>query len=362
MIWNLGVPIVRRKLNKKYTYSFHEENPEPEEGFLLLGNHVHHADAFLMALNLKQPVSFMADREAASFSSYMGGLLTGTIFRSLGTEDMKAIRKAHTLINRGHSVGIFPEGRRSWDGRGRSDLHKTARLAKLFHAPLRLVRVEGLYLNQPRWAAQARQVPVDLYFKTITLNELDTLSVSELSEVLAPYLLHDEIKAAAGRRVEGDAFAEGVENLLWLCPACHSMDSLKGEGNRIVCQNCGAGSLLNGNLQLSGSPFADLGEWNEWQGNHKFEKKEILLSFEAELSSKREPALSTGKGELILQDGMLLFRIENRTMRFPLHELHSYNVLFNSQFYFTYGTKRFCLRTADKSLYKLLQICDALPR
>lgn len=363
LVWGAAKIFFKRSLESRYGCVLHREDSEPAEPYLLLANHTHHVDAFLIGLNLDRPIRFMADRESSSLVKYLAGLGAGVFFRRLGRGDLEAIRKAHRLIRRGWSVGIFPDGRRTWDGESASDLVQTARLAKLFDRAVRLVRVEGLYRRKPRWALHGRSGESHLYFQTLSRETVRNFSVRELALAMEPWLHYNEIKAEKDRPLTGDRVAEGVENLLWLCPECGGMDSLYGRDDLIICRQCRREWRLDPDLTIRTGPFEDLKDWSDWQKSRipalveQSDEEEILLSPESRFRETSRRGRREREGTLFLCGETLVFREKKGgVFSVPLSKIRFSHVLFNHHYYFSVGIRRYRLTLPGKAALKLRQL------
>lgn len=92
---------------------------------MLCCNHTSFADPVLMLVTFPRPIYFMAKEEL--FRNKLVGWFLGKVMGAFpvnrGTGDTRAIDTARNILNKGHVLGIFPEGTRSKTGelgRGKS--------------------------------------------------------------------------------------------------------------------------------------------------------------------------------------------------------------------------------------------------
>ena len=80
---------------------------------IFICNHIHMLDPVIIALVSPRVIHFMAKKEL--FSSKLGNLFFRLAFVfpvDRGTADLKSLKNALALLDKGKAFGIFPEGRR----------------------------------------------------------------------------------------------------------------------------------------------------------------------------------------------------------------------------------------------------------
>lgn len=93
------------------------KNVPPTGGALVISNHVHNLDPFLIVSGCSRPVSFMAKVELWEVPGVRWiADQTGAFPVKRGTADRNALRTADEKLKEGMLVGIFPEGTRSVEG------------------------------------------------------------------------------------------------------------------------------------------------------------------------------------------------------------------------------------------------------
>lgn len=105
----------------KLVYNFHIEGAEniPQDRPLVMAsNHRSYADAVILTMPMKRPVTYMAKEELFK-NKLFGWFITklGAFPVRRGAGDMQVIEDAVGILNSGRHLVIFPEGTRSKDGK-----------------------------------------------------------------------------------------------------------------------------------------------------------------------------------------------------------------------------------------------------
>jgi 1-acyl-sn-glycerol-3-phosphate acyltransferase len=368
--WRFTQATYCKYLRKKYHIEVISEKKEPHPPFIFLGNHAHRSDPFIFGLFIKCPLHYMANTEAASFIKQAAGKLIGIFSKKKGVPDIRAVRTMFTFIKKGHAIGIFADGDRTWDGETEKIIDNIPRLVKMAKLPLRLGSLIGSYLSGPRWAHTSRQGQITAKFTTLTKEEVLSMSKTELNNTLSAFLYRNDIKEPSNQAVTftGEHLAAGIQFLLWLCPSCKAHDTIYGEGDTIICRRCRHHWSLDGNLRIS--PYISNGmDLKDWSDLQKEEIKKICVSYTGHtLTTSNHIALYTirknkarlyGHGDLELYKDKVLFKPYNndKELLFDVKGIQSYVDNFNRSFLFFYDNNRYKLlfngKNASKWIYFL---------
>src|SRR3954463_7124256 len=129
----------------------------------MASNHVSVVDSFVIPINARRPIYFLAKNEYFRnpvMRSIMLGLNQIPVDRSGGRASLMAIDAALPVLRDGHVLGIFPEGTRSPDGRLHRGRPGVAKLALDSGAALVPVGLIGTEKIQAIGARIPRLVPV----------------------------------------------------------------------------------------------------------------------------------------------------------------------------------------------------------
>ena len=267
--------------------------------YLYLLNHAGIMDPVLVSSVVPRHVRWVAG--AYLFKRKFTNLIIGhgctAISKQQGRGDLSTIKTMKAALDGGDSVGLFPEGTRTWDGE-MLDINYTA-LAKLVRycgASVLIASLEGAYAQQPRWADFKRKGKVIVHIKRhIDASKLKGCDIDSLAAELEQYLVfsNDEWKKHHEYRYVSDRRAEGIQRLLYLCPCCSSVDSIKAQGSTFRCTECGAEASLDDkdNIVSEKIEFRTLNQWHRWEAenikakNSFPEEKGVLFQIEEKIVS-----------------------------------------------------------------------------
>ncbi|MFU8796026.1 MAG: lysophospholipid acyltransferase family protein [Dehalococcoidia bacterium] len=124
-----------------------KENVPMTGPVILVANHVHAADPFLLLFGLPRWIDFMAKEElfrSAPLRAFLRWAGTFSIRRAgRAREKQEVLDSALEVLQRGSMLGIFPEGSRSRDGRLSSGKTGCAALASRAGVPVLPVGIAG---------------------------------------------------------------------------------------------------------------------------------------------------------------------------------------------------------------------------
>jgi 1-acyl-sn-glycerol-3-phosphate acyltransferase len=343
--------------------------------YLILPNHATMLDSALLGLHSRGVIRYVA-----ADGNFRTGLqavffrLLGTIPKAKGVSEVDLIRTLMQIKNRGGILGIFPEGQSCWDGTTLPLIPATAKLVKLFKVPVVLPVIRGGYLCRPRWAFRRRARGMEVsYREVISAEELKGLSAEDILSKMEKILAWDDHRWA----LESGALvfnkrnrAEGIERLLFVCPTCQSMGTLRSRGNHFSCIACGLEAFVNhrGLFESDKLPVELTQEraWNVWQ-NRWLEEHLLRLDGGAEIfrdepvrlyqGYKARRMKKVGEGSLSLfRDGRIVLGGE-REMAFPLRGISALHVFKQDLLEFYHDNKlyRALFSTRRVSAYKWMQ-------
>lgn len=128
---------------------------------ILAANHVSFLDGIILGACLPRLTRFMTKNSQFSQPFIRAILRMAGAFpvRRYHT-DVVAVRNALRVLGKGHLLGVFPEGERSWDGQMLPFKKGTLRMMLAAGKPVIPVGISGIYELMPRWTHSIKRVPV----------------------------------------------------------------------------------------------------------------------------------------------------------------------------------------------------------
>ena len=301
--------------------------------FLVMGNHVHTFDPFFVSSASPIHIRWVA----GAYLFKMLGLRPlmerwiQAISKQQGRSDLYTIRTISEALKHGDVVGLFPEGTRTWDGEPVGFDMAIAKLVKIFKVPIVLLNLEGFYGLRPRWARKRRRgVGTIRVMETLTVEQISNLSVDELYAHLQTVLNHSNrrFQEQTPAPYHGTRLAEGLEQVLYLCPDCHKVSTIASKANTITCSSCSYEARLDNydklHIQKGEHIFSDVAEWHAW------EKKIITSEQGADLDYPFDRGVLFQKGEAR--------RLHTLAKDFTLHmERDGFSIITQKGELFTFG-------------------------
>ena len=289
-----------------YLTLFYRSRLVKEPGFklkgpcLLLANHNNTFDGFFIQALVNRPIHFVvSDGVFKNKNLRRIFSIVNFIPKKKFVSDIKAIKQIIRISKNGGIIGIFPEGRRCWDGKTVKISPATFKLVKMLKIPVVTANIKGAYLSEPRWSKTQRYGKIEIEMKTlIDADSLAAMSLEEIEMKVTKELYHNEYDWQDKRMIpfRGKALAEGFESLLYTCPECGAMDSFTTSGSEISCKVCGAlyvideyGYVHSKKGFLPASRVVDI---NEWQ-LEKLKEIYVKLESDQDIYMSNEGALLT---------------------------------------------------------------------
>ena len=286
----------------------------PEGPFLVISNHSTMLDFLFVMLPFYPRRINAVTSNRYFFKRPLSKILPvmGCIPKSQFEPDVLSIRKVKTVLNRGGSILLFPEGRCSTDGSFAGIHRSTGKLVKNLNVPVVSCYIDGAYTCVPHWRKGIRLGRVRVSMANLfSAEEIQSLSVEEINEAIITRL-RGEDNARSGKPIRtftSRRLAEGLEKILYWCPKCGKELTMTTKGNQLQCSACGNSAVMDnrGRLTaLSGSVAPEsIHSWYAEQANQiskwlreDMEPLKIPVSVHVTGSKYRDGAITTGSGVL----------------------------------------------------------------
>jgi len=375
--------IVRNIIVKYYRVEFinSELLENMEAPYIVLPNHCSFYDPFLINAPIYEKIHYIvSDAQFRNPIQKRLLALTGAIPIVKNTNDLSSLKKMTEASKEGKIIGIFPEGKRNWVGATLPVIESTAKLVRMLNIPIVVPLIEGGYLMNPRWGKSFRRGRVYItYHLLFNGDKPGRKKVSEIVDELNRMLRHNDFTAPKlqGQRYKSGKRAENIEQVVYLCPECHSISSFRSKGNNFTCTECSYSvhfEETGGFKALSGKDhFQNLYEWDTWQIAEAkkivIESEEGALLFSDENLLLAQPEESTGKlirkgtGTLSFYRNRMEFHRENgEKLVFRLDEIKGINIQQHERLEFYQNRELYCFYSKNKtfSAFKVNEFYDLI--
>ncbi len=377
-------PVLRIWLEK--TFNLKADIPgelkELSPPYLILPNHQGFWDPFMAGIYIPHKINYIAS-DAVFRSPFFRILmnLLGAIPKTKAQSDIDALKNIIAVKERGGVIGIFPEGRRTWDGATLPIVYSTSKLIRMLGIPVVTVVFKGGYYSQPRWGFHIQKGEIVMDYRILFHgNEVKKMRVDEIHSQLSKALSFDEVEYYSRRSVSfiGKRPAEYLERVLFTCPECGNIGSIYSSDDRLECRDCGYEVMYNTFRRFESSRneviFDTIRGWNLWQ------QKSLEKYLDSEDSSdkvllvddnlvfhtgyrSRKPRFFT-KGSLLLVGENLVIKdtSEETVESFPLQQITGLNIQNKEILEFYHRGILYTIRGKSKrfSAYKWLKASEYL--
>ncbi len=268
-------PYIRYRFGKLMPKMHYEVHPDIDLKrkipFLLIGNHQFEVDWAAVGTIWKNKPSPVLARSLviSAFERFKLEFLASGLITSPGEKQMRIIRDIDQSIKLGRPVLVFPEGEITNFGESRPVDKSIGKLVKILNTDVIIAKCKNGFMSLPRWGTSYRKdraVFVEIFplFKREQLPELDP---STIHTSIEQAIYHNDFadQRTRMRSIGGDAMAEGLDDYVYVCSACHALHTLEARGNSIHCSACSKEFLINEYGFIENAPFDTLVDWNNFQ-------------------------------------------------------------------------------------------------
>lgn len=302
-VWWLLALFCRLRYKGKIKIHFKNEAGKLERPSIVLCNHGSFIDfVFAGSLLAKERPHFIAAR-LYFYHKWLGRILryVGCIPKSMFTADLENAKSCLKVLSSGSIIAMMPEARLSTAGKFEDIQDSTYKFLQRFDVPIYVLHLYGDYFADPKWGNGARKgsvVEVELkpLFKA---GEIKDVSLEEVERRVKAEISYDEfewLKTRPEITYKSKKLAEGLENILAICPNCGGKHTFTSKKRTITCSNCGMQATLDSRYAfVDKKPFENFSVWYDWQMEEL--RKEIAENPEFKLESKVELRHSSKNGK-----------------------------------------------------------------
>ena len=281
---------------------------KPEAPSIILCNHGSFIDFIYAAALLRKYKPHFIVARLYFYHSILGWLLrkVGAFPKSMFAMDMENAKNCLTVLRNQEILAMMPEARLSTAGRFEDIQGSTYSFIKKSGVNVYTIKIGGDYLADPKWGKGFRrgslvEAELDILY---TAEQVKDLSFEQLKQGIEQRLTYDEFQWLRQRpqlHYRSRRMAEGLENILTVCPVCGRKHTIATKKDKVFCEHCGYLTSLNDRYGFDdGFRFADLTQWYDWQTALLAE--EIAENENFSLSSKVELRLP-GTGNSLTRHG-----------------------------------------------------------
>ncbi len=281
---------------KKNNVKFNEIGMEKlgkKEPCLILMNHSSFTDLKLASYYFfPRPLSIVCTMDALVGKELLMRLL-GCIPTKKFVSDLQLMSDMRYALRKlKSSVLLYPEAGYSFDGRATVIPDTMGKLLKFLKVPVVFVMAHGAFARDPLYnGLQLRKVDINVDVKLLyTAEDIKEKSAEELSAGVTEAFSFDNFKWQQDNKIKVDESfrADGLNRVLYKCPACMAEGANVGKGTHLTCTACGKEYELTeyGKMQATNgeTEFEHIPDWFEWQRSEVLKEiKEGRYGFEKDV-------------------------------------------------------------------------------
>lgn len=213
--------------------------------FIIIGNHSDIYDPGYQMVSLNRYVRFVAADfllRINPITKLLLGTLEGVIVKRRDKSSELLVEEILENLRAGIPVGLHAEGMVTTNGETGFISSNTGKLVKDSGVALITYKVVGGYLHKPRWGYTKRSGPIHgQVVNEYSPEELAKLSVDEINEIIRRdiYVNAYDEQRKNPQVYAGEKLAEYAERLLYICPKCHGVATMKSDDDKFECKECG---------------------------------------------------------------------------------------------------------------------------
>lgn len=195
--------------------------------------------------------------------------------------DPRCMSQILRTLRAGGTVGVFPAGQTSLCGVPGEVSPVIAKLVKKSGANVVAVRLQGSFFAKARFIKGIHRCPIHADVKLLyTPETLKTATEEEIYDAIYSGIYYDEFawQQQHNIRVRSKNRADGYDRVLFACPNCASLYTIRSEGSTVRCTACGVEAQLGEDMHLHWEDGMQLPEnLRDWYFRQQWAAEEALL-------------------------------------------------------------------------------------
>lgn len=239
--------------------------------YFIVCNHQTVSDQFFVSLLLKRTIYYVASEDLydKGFLSKALKYLVAPIPIKKNATDVKTIMTMLKVAKEGGSIGIFPEGNRTYSGKTGYIKPAIGRLIKVLKLPVVVVNFNGGFGVSPRFSDKTRPGGMTIFVKkVIEYEEYCNLTDEECYNLIKDGITVNDYDYILDRSYKCGYGAEYMERAMYVCPHC-GITKFYSEGNTVKCTKCNLTLNYDEHLKLTPTngefPFTRVCDWYDYQ-------------------------------------------------------------------------------------------------
>lgn len=266
---------------------------------IVLCNHGSFVDFFFAAKTLKGNNFNFVTARLYFYHKYLGRMLKwlGCFPKSMFATDIESTKNCLRVLKEGRILAMMPEARLSTVGEFEDIQDNTYSFLKKTGMPVYTICFRGDHLADPKWGNGFRRgavVEAELE-QLFTSEQLEEMTCEQIGEAVEQRLYYDEfawLETRPGIRYRNRRLAEGLENILTVCPNCGGHYTISTKKRKIFCDNCGLLTEMDKRYGFTGDfRFQNYAQWYRWQ------KEQLRQRIEADPDYRLESQVRLQHGD-----------------------------------------------------------------
>lgn len=237
----------------------------------------------------------------------------GCICKRKFTNDIVLVKQLKQVLKNGDIAVVYPEARYSLCGTTAVLPESLGKLCKVMKVPVVTFICHGNHVTSPFWNLHDRGIkPTEAEMTLLfTPEELAGMSVEEINKKLVEVFQYDDYRwqKERGLRTKYKKRAEGLQKVLYQCPACKTEFRMETEGTKLRCKACGKTWVLSELNELTAedgqTEFSHIPDWYEWERSNVRAEVEAGTYTSGELDVHVD-SLPNAKGYVRLGNGKMV--------------------------------------------------------